>query len=212
MLSAFPTLNKSRIKRFFLVILTLTAFAFAPLEEVQATTGRGSARIVLPKLNLLDIMEINAGRMGQRKGCLDPVKNYAQKLEVEHTAHRAQVLDLAQERKLPVSPARVTQAEYQNIRELLAEQKRLQSYRTCQFDLAFARAMVRAHAFAIMVVKASMTSENDAELRAFLQTTLAELVEHYEEAKALVKDLQDQQDSDDQNGGDQDDGDQDQNS
>jgi len=206
MLFTFQKIRKARLRTVFLALVALSFFNFVPLSETQAATGRGSARVVLPKLNLLDIMEINVGRMGQRKGCLDPVKNYARKLEVEHTAHRAQVLALAQARNVPVSPARVTQPEYQKIRQLLAEQRQLQSLRTCRFDLAFAKAMVKAHAFAISVVKASMTSENDAELRAFLQATLAELVEHYEEAKELVKDLQGQQDDD------QDDGDQDQNS
>lgn len=177
---------RNLVKGLMFCTFAMGVFGFSPAE---AQVGKGAPQIVLPKLNLLDIMEINAGRMGDRKACNDRVEEFAQKLVTDHTAHRAQVLALAKARSVRISPARVSQAEYREIRRQQATQRRLQAMRTCAFDKAFATAMVDAHRFAIEVVRASMTNQNGTELRAFLDATLVSLTAHHTEAQALVAHL-----------------------
>lgn len=165
------------------------ASASTAIIEPAATVGKGKPERALPKLHYLDVMDVKAGEMAASKACNEQVELYADQLAIDHFTHRIHVLRHARHYEVKVNPAIFTHAEYNKVVELEQDLKRVKAISTCSFDKEFLEAMIETHAFAIEVVRASMTSDNDATLRAFLESTLTSLQAHYQRAQDLLSGL-----------------------
>ena len=180
----------AKILRFHFKALLLFSIILAGLGPNAWAAGQGAPSIILPKLFLLDTMEIGAAQMAEPKACHRKVREYAHKLGFDHAEHREVVSAFGQKRNLDLNHLVLSSREVRAIRQMRATLEVLSRMTTCDFDSDFLKAMIDAHEFAIQLVQSSMTRENDAELRQFLRTTLQALRMHKRMAITLWNDLE----------------------
>jgi putative membrane protein len=163
----------------FAFVLTTSVFA------KEEPGGAGAPEMILPKMHALNNAEIQAGNLAIKKACRAEVRQFGQALVADHSANNTQVGELAHSKG--VSPRKVywNETEQQNLNQHEQNMAHLRSMTTCDFDSAFASAMVNAHTFAVSLASSALAEASDEDVKTYLQNTIPKLREHLERAKSL---------------------------
>jgi len=130
---------------------------------------------VLEKLHNSNLTEIEAGKLAQDNGHSKATKDYGKMLVADHTSADQQVVALAKEEKVDLSPSTPVVGS-KDLADLSAGPA---------FDRRFARSMVGDHKKEIAEVTAARDSTTDGKLKALLTAILPTLEKHESMAKSL---------------------------
>jgi putative membrane protein len=130
---------------------------------------------VLDKLHNSNLTEIEAGKLAQDNGHSKATKDYGKMLVSDHTSADKQVVALAKEEKIDLSPSTPVVGS-KALADLSAGPA---------FDHRFARTMVDDHKKEIAEVTAARDSTTDAKLKALLTAILPTLEKHESMAQSL---------------------------
>lgn len=189
-----------RLLAFNSTLALFSVLGFFALPQAHAGVGNGAPEMILPKLNLIDSLEVQAGELGESKACNSEVEGFAGDLVADHTAHRQQVQEMAIAQNIDIHRVTLSLWEAREIQKMQNAMVLLQARQGCSFDMIFLEAMIDAHSFAIEVVESAMTVENDQDLAVFLEDTLATLRLHHKMAIDLLAELREDPGSDDGEG------------
>jgi putative membrane protein len=131
---------------------------------------------VLGKLHQSDQKEIAAGKLAQKSGTSQQVKNYGKMLEKDHSAADKKVAALAKQEKIDL--ASVAPAGSSNDMSSMASDP--------MFDTKFAREMVDDHKKDIAEVTEARDATTDAKLKKLLTELVPTLQKHEETAQKIV--------------------------
>jgi len=125
-------------------------------------------------------MEVHLAQIAQRQGASDKVKEYAQRLEQDHTQANKDLMGIAQNRgvSLPTSMA----GEHQT------EMDKLSKLQGADFDKAYIKMMVKDHKKDIKEFEKASNNSMDTDLKTFATNTLPKLREHLTMAQSLERD------------------------
>jgi putative membrane protein len=161
------------------------------LTSAQAATGE--AQVILPKMNTINTMEIEAGQLGADKACDADVKAFGAQMVTDHTANNAQVTALATAHASDLNAVAFSAEEQAQIDEQKQTVEDLKTITDCSFDKAFLQSMIDAHEFAIGVVTEASTATPDTDVLDYLKTTLPTLQDHKQMATDLLNGLDEDQ-------------------
>jgi putative membrane protein len=130
---------------------------------------------VLEKLHNSNLTEIEAGKLAQDNGHSKATKDYGKMLVSDHTNADKQVVALAKEEKVDLSPGTPVVGT-KNLADLSAGPA---------FDHRFARSMVEDHKKDIAEVTAARDSTTDPKLKGLLTDLLPKLEKHQRMAESL---------------------------
>jgi putative membrane protein len=137
--------------------------------------------IVLAKLHHSNQMEIEMGRLAQKRGQANGVTTFGTMLIHDHTAADQQVVALAAREKIDLAA----------IAPPIKDDKmaKLRTLKGMAFDKAFARAMLDDHTQDVDEAKAARDRTTDAALKVLLMSTIPTLEQHRDIAQRLVDTL-----------------------
>jgi putative membrane protein len=140
---------------------------------------------VLRKIHHINLEEIQAGQLAQKKGTTRDVKDYGAVLVRDHTKGDQDVKTLAAKMNVDLE-AMKNDARHQEKQQVMQNKMdQLQKLSGKDFDRAFAQMMVNGHREAIEMVK---TARADAkpELKSFLDKLLPVLQKHEDMANDIL--------------------------
>jgi putative membrane protein len=122
------------------------------------------------------MMEVRLAQMAQQKAASEEVKQYAQKLEQDHTKANEKLKKIAEERQvsLPTDLGK-HQQEMAKFENLSGE----------AFDRAYIQMQVRDHKKDISAFRKQADRGMDTDLKEFASATLPELEQHLQQAQQL---------------------------
>ncbi|MES1150357.1 MAG: DUF4142 domain-containing protein [Dongia sp.] len=169
--------------RHLAIIAILAALAGAVVllsSSAAARAAETSAATFLQAAAQIDIAEVNAGNLAQKKSDNADVKNFGQMLVADHGKHLTAVGDLAKSMgiSVPDQPPAAEKAEADKLKQLTGR----------AFDQEFVKHMVEGHKMAITAYEAEAKAGN-TDTSALAQKTLPALQHHLETAEALQKAL-----------------------
>ena len=124
-----------------------------------------------------DMAEIQAAHLAQTKAHSPRVKAFAAKMISDHTASSQKLMALAQSKGVTVTPT-LTDMQQQTEAKLEAAKPRA-------FDHEYIHSQVVGHTDAVAAYQAEIANGQDADLKAFAQTTLPTIQQHLTLAKRL---------------------------
>lgn len=148
---------------------------FCFLLGAAAAAEPPSTTEILEKLHNSNLTEIEAGKLAQDNGHSKATKDYGKMLVSDHTSADKQVVALAKEEKIDLSPSTPIVGS-KSLADLSAGPA---------FDRRFARTMVDDHKKEIAEVTADRDSTTDAKLKALLTAMLPTLEKHQNMAASL---------------------------
>jgi len=140
---------------------------------------------VLRKIHHINLEEIQAGQLAQKKGTTRDVKDYGAVLVRDHTKGDQDVKALASKMNVDLEATK-NDARHQEKQQVMQNKMdQLQKLSGKEFDRAFAQMMVNGHREAIEMVK---TARADAkpEMKAFLDKLLPVLQRHEDMANDIL--------------------------
>jgi len=123
------------------------------------------------------LMEVQAAQMAQQKASSQEVKDYARRLEQDHTKANDQLKTVAQQRQvsLPTDIGPKHQAMVTKLNGLSVP----------EFDRAYMNMMVQDHRKDIKMFERESERGMDTDVKSFASTTLPTLREHLQQAEQL---------------------------
>jgi len=159
---------------FKMAIVAMGACLFVGSARAADPASPSTAQ-VLEKLHNSNLTEIEAGKLAQDNGHSKATKDYGKMLVADHTSADKQVVALAKEEKIDLSPATPVVGSKQ-LADLSAGPA---------FDHRFARSMVGDHKKDIAELTAARDSTTDPKLKALLTSILPTLEKHETMAQSL---------------------------
>ena len=145
---------------------------------------------ILSILHCKNQEEIKLGRLAQRNGQAQDVKDYGEMLVRDHSANDARVLETARS-------AGITLMSDEQVKEMCAKEKgkakpdkdamaELRNKHGAEFDSAFSKKMEQGHEEAIAQIKDAQPKVQNSQVRMLLAETLPKLQQHEGHAEALA--------------------------
>jgi|GEM_PF-2719261 len=124
-----------------------------------------------------DLTEVNLGKLAERKGTNDVVKDFGKRMVTDHSKANEQLASAASQARItiPSQPGQMEQKEYQRLSRLSGE----------TFDRAYARLMLKAHEHDVTVFQHEAEYGKSAEIRNWAKLTLPTLEEHLKMAQQM---------------------------
>lgn len=123
-----------------------------------------------------DRSEVEMGKLAQKNGSADDVKQFGQTLEQDHSQHLQQVVQMAEQ--MGVTPPKQPNAKQKTLYERLSREH------GARFDTAFARAMVSDHKQDI--AKYDREAKAKGPLASLAEQTIPTLRKHLQMAEAIA--------------------------
>jgi putative membrane protein len=127
-----------------------------------------------------DMVECNLGKLAADVAASQPVKDYGQMLNTDHSKNLQQLKEVAQQAGFTVPYA----IDAQNNHTLIGPFHQLKGV---AFDRRFVPTMVKGHTEAIAIFKKEAADAQNAALRSYAQDTVPVLEKHLHDAEALEK-------------------------
>jgi putative membrane protein len=147
-----------------------------------ATTAEATPQVILQRLHLANLEEIELGKMAEQNGS-DKVKDYARMLQTDHKAADQKVTALAQKKGIMLSDKPAVKPEaaqkHQEAKEKLA------SLKGEDFDRAFTGLMVKGHQHLISAVQHWQSTNKDPDVNTLLDAMMPKLQQHEQMAEKL---------------------------
>lgn len=203
------------MKRIRWGMIALAAFALAPVANAHERSSRSTAspslgksadhkaalaeddayfltsdKLFLWRLHWINHAEIQSGELAHAKARTEGVQRYGAMLMRDHREAEEKLLALADDKEIVLE---LTKAEYQNVRDRLAQQMTgmmdMAHEDIGEFERQFLTHMRADHANAIRLVKQYRQKTKDKEIRAHLDELLPVLQKHEDEARKLLGEL-----------------------
>ncbi|MGA8029160.1 MAG: DUF4142 domain-containing protein [Bryobacteraceae bacterium] len=126
-----------------------------------------------------DMVEANLGQAAQNQAERQDVKDYGQMLAADHTANYNDLNALATKTSVDI-PKGIDAKDNKKIDALV-------KLKGAAFDHRFLAEMIQGHTQAIAAFKKEAATGDNADVKAFANTTLPKLQEHLDKAKDLSK-------------------------
>jgi putative membrane protein len=147
------------------------------------TAAVGSPAEILAKVNHINQMEIDAGKLAEQNADSKKVKQYGSKLVKDHTKAQQDVKTYATKNNISLTASEpMAHAEKQ---KHAATMDQLKTLKGPAFDTQFLTAMVSGHEEAIQLVQAAADQNKTNDLGKLLNKILPQLKEHRDEAAKL---------------------------
>lgn len=144
----------------------------------QSGTLSSDDRQFMMKAAMMDMAEIQAGRLAVSQGASEAVKQFGQRMIDDHTRTSRQLMQIA-------STAGVTPPQTLDAKHKAAADK-LSRMTGAEFDRAYMKQMVKDHQEAVSLYQRQSTRGSMAELRTFASATLPALQEHLSMARSMA--------------------------
>jgi len=169
------------MKRFFAAVCCVALFSIPALAKVKAAAKTGmSDQQFVDFAAQTDMVECNLGKLAEDVAASQPVKDYGNMLNADHSQNLQQLKDVAQKAGLTVPDA----IDAENNRTLIGPFHELKG---AAFDHRFIPTMVKGHTEAIAAFKKEASDAQNPALKSYAQDTLPVLEKHLDAAKALEK-------------------------
>ncbi|HLI78509.1 MAG TPA: DUF4142 domain-containing protein [Candidatus Binataceae bacterium] len=164
----------------------LTDTADTAKAMVNGAPAAGSPADVLSQIHATNEAEMKVGRLAEKKGSTEDVRNYGKELARDHSAADRKVIGLAKEEGIELAPpagASVDLQKKENHNGAVAEMLANVSGNT--FDRDFLEAMQKDHEKDIAKLTEAMNSTSDPKLKNLIAELLPKLKHHEEMAEKL---------------------------
>ena len=204
-------MKKDRFGRYLPIMTAVTAMAIYPsLSNAQSMTDKaksamsdtaeqakelvagapaGTPADVLSQIHETDQTEMEVGRLAERKGSTEEVRNFGKTLAVDHSAADRKVTAVARELNVQLSPPAKPSADLEKkqnhdgaVKEMLA------NVSGNTFDRDFLEAMSKDHQHDVEKLTEVMNSTNDPKVKELIAELLPKLKHHQEMAEKLLAD------------------------
>jgi len=165
----------------------LTDTAESAKAMASGAPSPGSPADVLSQIHETDEGEMKVGRLAEKKGSTPQVRSYGKELARDHAAADRQVVALAKEENLELSPPAGESADLQkksNHNGAVAEM--LANVKGNTFDRDFLEAMQKDHEKDIAKLTEVMNTTSDPKLKHLIAELLPKLKHHEEMAEKLL--------------------------
>ena len=156
----------------------------------MGTTGRGQAEVgqggtlssadrqFMTKAAMMDMAEIQTGRLAVSQGASESVRQFGQRMIDDHTRTSQQLMQMAS--AAGFTPPQTLDAKHQ------AAAAKLGRLTGAEFDRAYMKQMVKDHQEAVSLYQRQSARGSMADLRAFASATLPALQEHLSMARSMA--------------------------
>jgi putative membrane protein len=144
----------------------------------QGSTLSSTDRQFLTRAAMMDMAEIQTGRLAVSQGASESVRQFGQRMIDDHTRTSQQLMQMAS--PAGFMPPQTLDAKHQAVAAKLA---RLTG---AEFDRAYMRQMVKDHQEAISLYQRQSTRGTMPDLRSFAAATLPALREHLTMARSMA--------------------------
>jgi putative membrane protein len=156
----------------------------------MGTTGRGQAEVgqggtlssadrqFMTKAAMMDMAEIQTGRLAVSQGASESVRQFGQRMIDDHTRTSQQLMQIAS--AAGFTPPQTLDAKHQ------AAAAKLSGLTGAEFDRAYMKQMVKDHQEAVSLYQRQSTRGSMADLRSFASATLPALQEHLTMARSMA--------------------------
>lgn len=143
---------------------------------------------VVAHVHQVNLMEIDMGRLAQRKGTTAAIKDYGKMLITDHQKSEIDLASLAKRRgqHIPKSSA-MNDTDKQDMKDNDAAIKHLKSLKGSDFDRELLTMSAQGHDKELARVDISISQVNDSELKSMLVDMKPVLQRHADQARDLVK-------------------------
>ena len=174
-----------------------------PQSMGRRDTLQGDNALVM-KIHKINQMEIQLGQLAQRNSSTAKVKSYGQQLVRDHQAADQKITTLARSLGVTFPPEGMKEGQYGQRPDTMPgaegqhgqmqghdamkehqQVQRLSTLRGTQFDAEFANFMAQGHDKAIKMLEQAQSTVQNADLRAFITSTLPTLRTHLQVAQSL---------------------------
>lgn len=144
----------------------------------QGGTLSSTDRQFMMKAAMMDMAEIQTGRLAVSQGASESVRQFGQRMIDDHTRTSQQLMQMAS--AAGFTPPQTLDAKHQAVAAKLA---RLTG---AEFDRAYMKQMVKDHQEAVSLYQRQSTRGTMADLRSFASATLPALREHLTMARSMA--------------------------
>jgi putative membrane protein len=156
----------------------------------MGTTGRGQAEVgrggtlssadrqFMTKAAMMDMAEIQTGRLAVSQGASESVRQFGQRMIDDHTRTSQQLMQMAS--AAGFTPPQTLDAKHQ------AAAAKLGRLTGAEFDRAYMKQMVKDHQEAVSLYQRQSTRGTMPDLRSFASATLPALREHLTMARSMA--------------------------
>jgi putative membrane protein len=155
-----------------------SALSFA--APALAADAPSSTAEVLKKVHEADQQEIQAGKMAEKKGQTQQVKDYGKMLVKDHTAADKKVTALAKHEDIDLGKKTAPGEDAMN------EMAEMKAMTGPNFDSLFARQMLEDHRKTIAELTQVRDTTSDPQLKKLLSDLIPTLQKHEDEAQKIV--------------------------
>lgn len=160
------------------LFLSLLGAAVAADETQDASAGAGDTPLenFVRNAMTLNMTEIEAGNLAQKKSQSGHVQTFAQQMARHHTAINQRLVGLANDKDIQISEAKNL---VKNVQPALKALKASSS-----FDRDYAENQIKSHEKTILFLNQAEALEDD-DIKIWARETLKKIYDHLENAKAL---------------------------
>jgi putative membrane protein len=152
------------------------AVAAMPARAVDESPGKADRDFIIEAASA-GLMEVELGRIASTHASSEPVKQFGQRMVVDHSRANAELKELAAGEK-------ITLPDTMN-EDHRTEVTRLSRLQGAEFDRAYMQAMVNDHEQDVTKFRDKERSAYDPDVKAFAARTLPMLEEHLRMAKEI---------------------------
>ncbi|HUA99671.1 MAG TPA: DUF4142 domain-containing protein [Terracidiphilus sp.] len=169
------------MKRFFAAICCLVLCSIPALAKVKTAVKAGMTdQQFVDFAAQTDMVECNLGKLAEDVAASQPVKDYGQMLNADHSQNLQQLKDVAQKGGFTVPDA----IDAANNHKVIGPFHELKG---AEFDRRFVAAMVKGHTEAIAVFEKESVNAMNPALKTYASDTVPVLEKHLHAAEALEK-------------------------
>jgi putative membrane protein len=159
-------------------------------KQGQRASGEVSPEVAnaLATLHRANELEIRAGKLAQKRGNTDAVKDFGQTLVQDHQQADAKLTELAKQKGIDLkqSPSKdsAENAEHKAMKQRIDQ---LETMKGARFDATFSQIMADAHQKAVNTAQRAVAQTDDQEVRDLLNQLIPTLEDHLETARELTE-------------------------
>ena len=168
-----------QIKAFARWVTVCTALAVPILAIAGKLTD--SEMHVLAHVHHVNQMEIDAGKLAQKKGSTQAVKSYGKMLVDDHGKNDKDILAFAKKHDQKIG------ADMEKDADAKDEMDKLKTMKGADFDREFLRQMADGHDKELAKIDSSLAQITDDDLSAMLEDMKPVLQKHADQARDLMK-------------------------
>ena len=142
---------------------------------------------VLAHVHHVNQMEIDMGKLAQKKGSTAGVRDFGKMLVKDHEQNDKDLRALAKKEGATIPKEVIADADKQEMKDNDAMVKKMRAMKGAEFDREFLDMMVQGHEKELVRADAAMASIQDPDLQSFVKDMRPVLQRHVDQARDLQK-------------------------